>query len=126
MSRHSSVATVARYERCPDCTDGSCRACGKASTEHAGPGVRLVVRQVRFIPCTCEKGCNLCGLNAHELAAPGVTVEVIDEHDAKRWVPVVHFSVGGGRSICGTGGSEAQITSKRDAVTCRRCLKWAK
>lgn len=123
--RHGSVATTARYERCPVCRDGSCHACGPSSTEHAAPGVRLVVRQVRFIACACATGCNLCGLNAHELAAPGVTIEVIGEHDAKRWIPVIHLAKGGA-SACGTGRSDSQLSRHILEVTCRRCLKWAR
>lgn len=119
------AATITRFERCPACTDGSCRACGSASAEHAAPGVRLVVRQVRFIACVCESGCALCGPNVHELAAPGVTIEIVEEHDAKRWVPVVHLNKNG-NSACGTAWIGAQTTSSISEVTCRRCLKWNK
>jgi hypothetical protein len=118
-----SAATTTRYERCPDCTDGSCGSCGPKSNEHAAPGIRLVVRQVRFVPCLCGTGCDLCGPVAHELAALGVTVEVIEEHGAKRWMPSVHLDKNG-KSACGTGWSGVQLTHDRSAVTCKRCLRW--
>lgn len=141
MSRRGrdAGATIMRYERCPQCQDGSCRSCGPSSNEHAAPGIRLVVRQVRFVACPngCGSaqvhdpsapmvqfaGCGRCGPIVHELAAPGVGIEVIDEHDAKRWVPVVHWDKNGD-SACGTGWSGTQLTRDATQVTCQRCLKW--
>lgn len=119
----SKDATIMRFEPCPDCSDGSCRACGPASSEHAAPGIRLVVRHVRFVRC-CAKGCAACGANAHPLAAPGVKVEVVEEHDAKRWIPVVHMRKGD-KAACGTShASDEHLTEKRSEVTCARCKKW--
>lgn len=116
-------ATIVRYEPCQDCTDGSCRSCGESSSEHAGPGVRLVVRQVKFVRC-CASGCAKCGTNAHAMAAPGIAISVIEEHGARRWVPVVHLNQKG-QAACGTShASDAHLTTNRDEVTCSRCLKW--
>lgn len=119
-----SDATVVRYERCVNCTDGSCRACGQASSEHAAPGVQLVIRHVRFVACICATGCPLCGTNVHPLASPGVTVEIAEEHSRKRWVPSVHLRRDD-KASCGTShASDEHLTNDRDKVTCSRCRKW--
>jgi hypothetical protein len=130
-----SDAVIVNYEACPECTDGACRKCGLASSEHAAPGVRLVIRHVRFVRCAVCNGtgsfpaagqiqtCASCGPTKHEMASPGVTVEIADEHSRKRWVPSIHLEKNG-RTACGHGWSGQQLTSDRAKVTCKRCLKW--
>jgi hypothetical protein len=124
--------TITRFEKCPDCSDGSCRKCGPASSEYAAPGVRLVVRHVRFVTCICNStGCARCGANAHPMAAPGVTIEVIDKHDANHWIPSIHFGIistqnpnCGDAAFCGTSHVPAEyLSTKWNLVTCTRCKK---
>lgn len=141
MSRSDSHVKIARYEPCPDCTDGTCKLCGETSSENAAPGVRLVIREVRFVRCSVCGGtgkhaefgpvgsCGSCGFKHHELAAPGIATEVIEEHTTKRHVAVVHLrrsgSLDGDVSACGTPhASDEHLTNDRTAVTCTRCKKW--
>jgi hypothetical protein len=134
-----SDATIVRYEPCPKCLDGSCGSCGPASGEHAAPGVLLVVRHLRFIPCPqCEggrkaygipageswqhNGCVNCGPSKHPMAAPGVVVEVVTERNARRWVPAMHQRKGDGPKCDSAGVPPDRLTSKKAEVTCKRCI----
>jgi hypothetical protein len=117
--------TIATYEPCPECVDGSCLLCGPASGEHAAPGVRLVVRRIRFVLCKhCNggDGCEDCGSHVHPLATAGVTTEVIEEHTSKRWVPSIHLRRPEGRTACGrTDVEDDRRTSDPNKVTCGHC-----
>ena len=122
----SRETTSITYELCPRCADGSCKQCGPASSEHAAPGVVVVVRRVRFVPCSCKgKGCERCGPGVHELAAVGVCLETVDEHASKRWVPSLHMKIDG-KPRCGAPGAEDRMTDDRTAVTCTRCQRFIK
>lgn len=128
-----SEVVTAKYEPCPDCRDGSCRKCGPASNDHAAPGVRFVLRRVRFIRCGCPDGCIRCA-GTHVLAAPGVRVEIVEERSTKQWVPVIHFhnafsEVGAaehGSARCGVDVEEKRLTARWESVTCERCLRYRK
>lgn len=125
--RDRDEITTATYEMCPNCTDGSCRKCGLASGEHAAPGVRVVLRRIRFVCCDCRGvgACGVCGAEAHSLAARGVRVETVEERTTKRWVPSVHLRRGEG-ARCGTGGADEDcLTTVKADVTCTRCLKFS-
>lgn len=120
-SERAQEVTTARYERCADCEDGSCRRCGPASSENAAPGIKLVVRRVRFVRCSClGLGCPLCGRNAHPQADAGVTVEPVSEHVPKRWVPSMHKR-GSDGAACGIPAPSDRITDNDDEVTCTKC-----
>ena len=136
----ADATTIVSYEPCPTCTDGSCRKCGPASGEHAAPGVRLVVRRIRFAPCAhCQGGkryevpasapltgkirCTACGPAVHPLAAPGVMIETVDERTASRWVPSIHLRIGDGAACGATGVPDDRLTRRLADVTCRTCSK---
>lgn len=126
--------TIGTYEPCPDCKDGSCRRCGAASSEHAAPGVRRVLRQLRFVRCKGCANCNSkvvdaprCGPVSHPKAAVGVLAEVVETHSPKRWVPAMHLP---GRdkdrdnAACGVFYLDKdRLTTNVAEVTCRRCQK---
>jgi hypothetical protein len=116
--------TLATYEPCPNCTDGSCRRCGPASSEHAAPGVRLVLRPFRFVRCLAHEGpsCRRCGPAVHPRAGVGVAIEVVNERVTKRWVPSVHLRRGDRPACRCAGVSEDRLTANRDEVTCTHCL----
>ena len=116
--------TIATFEPCPNCSDGSCRRCGLASSEHAAPGVQLVLRPFRFVRCPNHVGaaCKNCGPVVHPRAGLGVAIEVIDERVTKRWVPSMHLRVGE-KPICRCAGvPEDRLTDKLVEVTCTHCL----
>lgn len=124
--------TIVRYEPCPECSDGSCRKCGPASGEHAGPGIRLIARRIRFVRCPVLRNlrrkadhidCTACGPAMHPMCTVGVTIETVDERATKRWVPSVHLSVGG-KALCGASVPDERLVEKFDASmknACERC-----
>jgi hypothetical protein len=117
--------TVATFEPCPDCKDGSCRKCGPASSEHAAPGVRLVLRPFRFVRCPkhTTPTCTYCGPAVHSQAGTGVTMEILGERVTKRWVPSMHLQAGNDVPACRCSGvPENRLTLNRAEVTCTHCL----
>jgi len=119
-----TATTIRRFEPCPDCCDGSCGRCGAASSEHAGPGVRAVIRKFMFVRC-CDTGCNECGALVHRDAAPGVRLEVVTERTTKRWAPALHL-LRGERVWCGWDKAVelgAVTENVDDPRTCGKCKR---